>query len=153
MAMDGKGNFHLSGSKAREADRMAEPAKKKPMEGEMGAETGGEGMKLVPHGDGSYHTEGAGGEHEEHEDLGHALTHMAHEQEPDGKHMHIHHDGFESHSHSIDEHGEHDGTHTHDDAEDLKEHVGKFAGEEQGENDEDHEGAEPLESSAEDSIY
>ncbi len=115
------------------------PVEKGEVKGEEGEEGGGDALSLHSNGDGTYHTEGGGGQ-EEHPTLGHALMHMAHHNEPEGKHMHIHHDGLSVKSHGIHESGEHDGPHEHDDLEGAKDHMDQMmgdGGDEDGDEDEE----------------
>jgi hypothetical protein len=102
------------------------PAEKGEVEGEDGEGGGGEST-IRANGDGSFKTSGAGGE-QDHPTLGHALMHVAHEHEPESKHMHISHDGLSMKSHGISESGEHDGPHDHDDVEGVKNHVDSMMG-------------------------
>lgn len=111
--------------------------------GEEGDGGGGGAMELHPHGDGTFHTM-VEGQKEEHPDHLSAIAHLAHHAEPEGKHMHIHHDGFSMKSHGTDESGQHDGTHDHENLDELKGSMDKFLGEEghEGEGGEGHEGGE-----------
>lgn len=123
MAMMG-GKAKFKGEPKEKSEKKPEPKKE---EGEAG---GGDGMSLHSHGDGSYHTEPDG---EQHDHLGKALMHLAHHHEPDGKHMHIHHDGLSVRSHGVHESGEHDGPMEHEDTEGTKAHMDQFFnGTEQG---------------------
>lgn len=129
MPMNSKGEFHMNPQRGRMAEGMERKAAPAAPKAEEPKSEGGDETSMTLHskGDGTYHTE-SGGEQTEHPSLGHALMHMAHHAEPDGKHMHIHHDGFSHTSHGVDENGEHSGPHDHEDTESLKEHVGEFFG-------------------------
>ena len=104
MAKDSKGNFHLSGSKARQADKMSAPKA-------GGVEPQDEHGSQVDDGDSQ------GGSHG-------ALMAM-HKAEPGSKHMVVSHDGYGVKSHSIDEQGQHDGPHEDEAA---HEHMQRFMG-------------------------
>jgi hypothetical protein len=128
------------------ADRMSSMAGKKAPEHQPGhnrqlghgdpsqTESGGKASTtLHDHGDGSYHTEGSDGEKVEHPDIGHALMHMA-GKHSDGEHMHAHkgEDGSLT-SHQVGEDKQVQGPHNHENIEALKDHMGKFLNEEEGE--------------------
>lgn len=121
----------------------AMPEKKgmdKPVEKPEGVTDGGKSTTLHDHGDGTYHTEHSDGTREEHPDLGHALTHMGNVHEPESKHMHVKHDGMSCTSDGCQEDGTHDGPHEHENIEALKDHLGKFFGEEASEGDHEESG-------------
>lgn len=97
-----------------------------------GAGVGGEHTQLHDHGDGTFHSITGDGVRTEHPHIGHALVHIGHHH-AGGMHMHAHHDGGGITSHHAAEDGEVQGPHQHPDVEALKEHLGKFFGEEQQE--------------------
>lgn len=140
--IDGKGKFSLSGLRPGSDGKLPKPGtgKAKPTPkgsvevhgGEPESEDGA--ITLHHNGDGTYKTKHEDGTENDHPHLGHALMHMAHHHEPDGKHVHVHHDGMSMTSHGIHETGEHDGPHDHENIEELKSHLGKFF------NEEEHEG-------------
>ncbi len=109
--------------------KMREPARseEKP-EGE------GSPMEIHDHGDGSYHTV-KDGQEEQHPDLLHMTTHIAHTHEPESKHHHAKHDGFSGHTHGVSEDGTHQETQEHDSPEEMGEGLKAFMGGEQGEED------------------
>ena len=107
--------------------KMREPAEKKP-EGEE-HEEGKSPMEIHDHGDGTFHTI-KDGKQEEHPDLLHMTTHVAHEHEPESDHFHAKHDGFEHESHGVRASGEHEETKQHPDAAELGENLKQFFGEE-----------------------
>jgi hypothetical protein len=119
------------------------PAEKGDVGGEEGDDGGSGETTLKANGDGSYHSSGAGGE-QDHPTLGHALTSIAHEHEPESKHMHISHDGLSLKSHGINEAGEHDGPHEHDDVEGVKDHVDSMMGNSEDGDDTEEQDEMPL---------
>jgi hypothetical protein len=141
MPRDAEGNFHISGlrpgkdgklpmGKSGQSEKFA--GKVKPaLEGE--GEASAKHTTLHDHGDGTFHTEYSDGAEEQHPDIGHAVTHMAHLHAPEGKHHHVHHDGMMMHSHGVDEKGEHDGTHDHANMDELRDSMDKFLNEEAAE--------------------
>lgn len=124
MAKDMKGNFHISGAKARQADRSGiSPEEKVPGDHLDDEDEGEKGdINMTPHGDGTYHTE-ADGERTEHPDLGHALMHIAVKVEPGAKHMHVSDDGYGPKTHGVSEGGEHTPTEEHSDGDEAGEAV------------------------------
>jgi hypothetical protein len=114
--------------------KLREPAEKKP-EGEE-HEEGKSPMEIHDHGDGTFHTI-KDGKQEEHPDLLHMTTHVAHEHEPESKHHHASHDGFSGKTHGIHEDGTHEETKEHDAPEEMGEGLKQFMG---GEG----EGSEPA---------
>jgi hypothetical protein len=70
----------------------------------------------------------------------------AHDAEPTGKHLMVHHDGLAIRSHGIHEDGTHDGPHDHENLEALKDHMGKFFDEEENEDGGEDEPAEKNDS-------
>jgi|SRR6185437_7442591 len=71
-------------------------------------------------------SEGELGSESEH--IGHKLMTMAHEHEPEGTHMHIHHDGFTATTHHVGPDGEVQGPHEHASDEDLHHHISSVIG-------------------------
>lgn len=114
--------------------------------GAANAETGGHGVKLFEHGDGTYHSEHDDGQRVEHPHLGHAILHLAHHHEPGGKHTHIfHHEGGGMHSMShVDEHGTHSGPDDHTDTDSLKAGLDSAIGNDTFGNASDGVGAPPV---------
>jgi hypothetical protein len=111
-----------------------QPGHKAPMASSGGQDAGGgASTTLHDHGDGSYHTEGSDGEKVEHPHIGDALMHMA-GKHSDGEHMHAHkgEDGSLT-SHHVGEDKQVQGPHNHQNIEALKDHMGKFLDEEEGE--------------------
>lgn len=94
---------------------------------------------------------GAGEENEQGEPGAHEALESMHEAEPGSKHAVVSHDGYGMTSHTVDENGEHSGPHDHANIEELKQHLGKFFNEEEGEKDHDGGGEEPIENSG--SLY
>lgn len=126
--MDGLGKMRKGERPAYEPKPMEGKETKKPaMEGEMG----GEKVHTVhEHGDGTFHTEHADGSREEHPDHLHMMAHLGHHVTGGDKHHVVHHDGMVSHSHSIDEQGQHEDHGEHNSAEEAKGALDKFLGEE-----------------------
>jgi len=111
--------------------KMRQPAEAKP-EGEH--EEAGSPMEIHDHGDGTYHTM-KDGQEEQHPDLLHMTTHIAHEHEPESKHHHAKHDGFTGHTHGIHEDGTHEETQEHDSPEEMGDGLKAFMGGEEGSED------------------
>ena len=134
MPRDTSGGFHMGGLRplGKEGKLPMSGPKEKPMgETKPAAEGGGDHSELHANGDGSYKTV-HGGKEEQHPDIGHAITHLAHAHEG-GKHSHAHHDGMMMHSHGIDENGQHRETEMHDTPEETGQAVaGDMGGESQG---------------------
>ena len=103
-------------------------APEKPEEG------GGSPMEVHDHGDGSFHTV-KDGQEEQHPDLLHMTTHIAHMHEPESKHHHSKHDGFSGHTHGMHEDGTHEETQEHDSPESMGEGLKAFMGGEEGAED------------------
>ncbi len=119
MPKDKAGAFHLNTQRAHASDRMKEA---KPMEPPKGPPKAA-GSAMVDH------QNPMGEQH-----IGHHLMATAAEQEPDGKHMHVHQDGMGNiTSHHVGEDGQVQGPHQHQDIEALKDHMHKFFNEEQQE--------------------
>ena len=131
MPIDEKGRFHINSQKMGAARGRDEGEPSLKQEGE----TDGGHSELHAHGDGTYHTV-HNGERAEHPSITHATAHLAGKHEPEGKHLHIHHDGLSASSSQAAEGGEVEGPHDHENMEALKEHMGQFLDEEE------HEGAE-----------
>lgn len=93
MPKDSGGNFHFNKQRADASDRMGpKPAPMAAKSDDMSAKPesdGGNSTTLHDHGDGTFHTEPGG---EQHQHIGHALMHMAGKHST-GKHFHAHHDG------------------------------------------------------------
>src|ERR1035441_4285710 len=98
-------------------------------------ESEGKGHTIHPHGDGSFHSIGADGEKTEHPTAGHAATHFLAKHGEEGQHVHAHSDGMEHTTHHTTGggNGKVEGPHSHENIEALKDHVGKFLGEEEQE--------------------
>jgi len=79
--------------------------------------------------DGSHTVNHADGEVSEHPDHLHLASHLAHKLSGGDKHHIVHHDGMEAHSHSVHEDGQHE-DHEGNSAEDAKNAMDKFLGEE-----------------------
>lgn len=110
-------------------------------EGEHG-DGAGDAMSVEKSGEGYKTSDG-----QEHGHLGAALMHVAHHHEPEGKHMHMHHDGYSIKSHGVHESGEHDGPHEHGSAEEAGAHAASFMGDGMGEDSGNEEvGNEPTHS-------
>ena len=112
----------------------AKPMAKAPAKPEAGmkeapaGEQGGEkAMTVHDHGDGTYHTE-AGGQKEEHPDLLHMTTHIAHHHAPESKHHHSMHDGFAHQTHGVSEDGQHQGTNEHESSDEAANEMKSFMG-------------------------
>jgi hypothetical protein len=94
---------------------------------------GGAHSELHDHGNGSFHTVMADGTKTEHPHLHHALAHMAAHHGPGEKHHLAHHDGMSMTTHHVGEDGQVQGPHDHDNAEAMKDNLGKFFNEEESE--------------------
>ena len=92
------------------------------------------------HGDGTFHTE--------HPDHLHMLAHLGHHVTSGDKHHIVHHDGIAAHSHSIDEQGQHTDHGEHNTANEAREAMDKFLGEESEEPQHQHGEAENEEGPA-----
>jgi hypothetical protein len=90
------------------------------------------------HGDGTFHTEHPDGTREEHPDHLHMLAHLGHKVTDGDKHHIVHHDGIAAHSHSIDEQGQHTDHGEHNTANEAREAMDKFLGEESEEPQHQH---------------
>jgi hypothetical protein len=95
---------------------------------------GGAPMEVHDHGDGTFHTV-KDGQEEQHPDLLHMTTHIAHVHEPESKHHHAKHDGFSGHTHGMHEDGTHEETQEHDSPEEMGEGLKAFMGGEEGAED------------------
>jgi hypothetical protein len=91
-------------------------------------------MEVHDHGDGSFHTV-KDGQEEQHPDLLHMTTHVAHAHEPESKHHHSKHDGFSGHTHGVHEDGTHEETQEHDSGDSMGEGLKAFMGGEEGQED------------------
>ena len=101
MPMDAKGKYHMNPHHAKMADSMPEKKEqgkapvKKPTEAEpeIGDQGEHQSTTLHDHGDGTFHTESADGDMQEHPSIHHALSHMAekHGHEPLAAHIMAHH--------------------------------------------------------------
>ena len=100
------------------------------------------------HGDGTFHTEHPDGTREEHPDHLHMLAHLGHKVTDGDKHHIVHHDGIAAHSHSIDEQGQHTDHGEHNTANEAREAMDKFLGEESEEPQHQHGEAENEEGPA-----
>lgn len=92
MPLDKSGSYHFNKQRADASDRMGPkpaPMSAKPSDSEAKPESGGDSTTLHDHGDGTFHTDPGG---EQHQHIGHALMHMAGKHST-GKHFHAHHDG------------------------------------------------------------
>lgn len=99
MAFDKFGKHHMNPAHARMADAhksMGVVGKEPPEPGDDGEDDGGEGTVVLPK-DGSVHTEGHDGEHNEHESMHHALAHVAekHGHHELAAHIMTHHESTE----------------------------------------------------------
>lgn len=134
MPRDAAGGFHMGGLRPTGKEGKLPMSAPKPQpKGDEGkpTEAAEEHSELHAHGDGTYHTV-HGGKEEQHPDIGHAVTHLAHAHEG-GKHSHAHHDGMMMHSHGIDESGQHRETEMHDSPEEVGSAVARdMGGESQG---------------------
>ena len=140
MPTDNKGKFQMSGLRpgsdgklpVGRANEKTMSALREPKATETAE--GGKSLTVHDHGDGTFHTEHHDGTPEEqHPDHLHMSAHVAHHMEPEKKHFHTAHDGFEHQSHGVHEDGTHEGTDTHEDTDSLKGGMDKFLGAEQGE--------------------
>ena len=100
------------------------------------------------HGDGTFNTEHPDGTREEHPDHLHMLAHLGHKVTDGDKHHIVHHDGIAAHSHSIDEQGQHTDHGEHNTANEAREAMDKFLGEESEEPQHQHGEAENEEGPA-----
>lgn len=139
------------GPKGPEANPMGgmKAAAPKPAAKEAPMPESGDGKQMTvhDHGDGTFHTE-AGGQHEEHPDLLHMTTHIAHHHAPESKHHHSSHDGFSHQTHGVSEDGQHQGTNEHESTDDAANEMKSFMGggeEDQGaEHGAEHEEPVPM---------
>ncbi len=101
MPKDAAGNFRPNHQLARQADRAAEGRKSQPTKQTSkpdaapppdNQDSGGGGSELHDNGDGTYTTT-CDGQTTQHPTLGSALVAMAAHHEPEGTHVHAHHDG------------------------------------------------------------
>jgi hypothetical protein len=106
--------------------------KPKPMDGkESGGESAGEGVHSIhDHGDGTFHTEHPDGSKEEHPHHMAAMAHVGHKITGGDKHHVVHHDGMTAHSHSVMEDGQHEDHGEHNSADEARQALDKFLGEE-----------------------
>lgn len=116
--------------------------KPKPHEAKGGQEQaqgagGGETTTITHHPDGSHTIDG-----EHHPDHLHMLAHLGHKVTGGDKHHIVHHDGMSAHSHSIDEQGQHTDHGEHNSADDAKQALDTFLGEEAQEPMHQHGGEE-----------
>lgn len=151
MPKSSDGRFHMNKQLADRASKISKvPAKSpaikshQPPPGDASGPDNneqGDHSELHPHGDGTYHSV-SGGEQTEHPTLGHALMHMAAKHEPEGDHMHLHHDGMggvkSSHVKAGGEVEEQD----HDGAESAGQHVASAMGGEGGPEPDGDEGSD-----------
>lgn len=112
--------------------------KPKPMEGKKPSHEaladGGEGVHSIhDHGDGTFHTEHPDGTREEHPHHMAAMAHVGHKITGGDKHHVVHHDGMVAHSHSVHEDGQHEDHGEHNSADEARQALDKFLGEEAGE--------------------
>jgi len=120
------------GSKKNPAIKPAESESNMSPKGESDPnKEAGAPMEVHDHGDGSFHTV-KDGQEEQHPDLLHMTTHIAHAHEPGSKHHHAKHDGFSGHTHGMHEDGTHEETQEHDGAESMSEGLKAFMGGEEG---------------------
>lgn len=132
MPKSGSGRFFANPQMAARADRAggaksgAKPdAAEKPASahGASADHETGDSSELKAHGDGRYTTK-TGGSETEHPSLGHALVHLAGHHEPEGDHVHMHHDGLGGvTSHHSKDGGEVQGPHEHESPDDAGEHA------------------------------
>ena len=131
MAMEQFKGLGKLGPKGPEAKGPAKPAAamKAPGKGPMpeSGMDGGKQMTIHDHGDGTFHSE-AGGQHEEHPDLLHMTTHVAHHHAPESKHHHSSHDGFSHQTHGVSEDGMHQGTNEHESGDEAASEMKSFMG-------------------------
>lgn len=126
--------------KAPAAKPTTEPGTKPmPESGEGGVKT----HTIEQHPDGHLVSHMEGGASTEHPDHLHMMAHIGHHITGGDKHHVMHHDGMSAHSHSIDEAGQHDGPNEHNSADEAKQSLDKFFGEEAQEPE--HQGGEEHE--------
>lgn len=142
MPTDKSGKYRPNNQLAAHADKVAEGRNSKPapamgakkfmgdktgdkMSDKPMAPSGGEHSELHAHGDGTYHTMD-GGQKTEHPSLGHALMHMAGKHEPDGTHVHMHHDGMGVKSHMVRDGGQPEGPMDHESGQEAGAHAAQM---------------------------
>jgi hypothetical protein len=100
------------------------------------------------HGDGTHTTRMHDGSEEHHENHLAAMAHMGHHVTGGDRHHVVHHDGMAAHSHSIDEQGQHMDHGEHNSADEAKQALDQFLGEEAQEpahqHEEENEGEGPV---------
>ncbi len=134
--MKGLGGMGRMGA---ETERKPKPmGEKKEMEGEHTDETGTKTHTIEEHPDGHFETHMHDGTHEEHPDHLHMLAHIGHHVTGGDKHHVMHHDGMSATSHMIHENGEHEDHGEHNTAEEAKDSLDKFFGEEAEEPQHEH---------------
>ena len=153
MARDGFDGLGKMRGGERNSSYVPKPhGETKPSEGKKadsmeGGDAGGEKTHTITEkGDGSLHSRMHDGTEEEHPDHLHLLAHLGHQITGGDKHHIVHHDGIAAHSHSIDEQGQHEDHGTHNTANEARQAMDKFLGEEaqepqhQGGGEENEEG-------------
>src|ERR1035437_9509844 len=112
MARDGFDGLGKMRGGERQSSYIPKPHEKdeqgKKADSLEGGDVGGEKVHTITEkGDGSFHSKMHDGSEEEHPDHLHLLAHLGHHITEGDKHLIVHHDGIASHSHSIDEQGQH----------------------------------------------
>jgi hypothetical protein len=85
---------------------------------------------ITEHADGSHTSTMHDGTETHHPDHLHMMAHLGHHITGGDAHHVMHHDGMSAKSHMIHEGGEHDGPHEHNTADEAKQSLDKFFGEE-----------------------
>lgn len=121
---------------------MAKPKMDAEPKKEMGAAPESEGgakiHEIHEHPDGHLETKMHDGTSEQHPDLLHMTTHIAHQMQPEAKHHHSMHDGFSHSTHGVSEDGQHQGTNEHESTDEAANEMKSFMG------GGSEEGAEPA---------
>ena len=135
----GLGGMSRMGSEFPGKSEMKKPAASAVTEPET-EHNGEEGTSTITHhADGTHTSQMHGGETMEHPDHLHLMAHIGHHLTGGEAHHVMHHDGMEAHSHMVHEGGEHEDGGHHNTAEDAKQSLDKFFGEEAKEPAHEHE--------------
>lgn len=133
----GLGGMSKMGSEFPAGDKKAAPMAAKPEEGHDEGEE--HTSTITHHADGTHTSQMHGAEPEEHPDHMHLMAHVGHSLTGGDAHHIMHHDGMEAHSHMVHEGGEHEDGGSHNTADEAKQSMDKFFGEEADEPEHQHE--------------
>jgi hypothetical protein len=138
----GLGGMGRMGNEFPGSDGKKPAAKMATTEGMDGAghDNGEEKISTITHhADGTHTSQMHGAEPEEHPDHLHLMAHIGHSLSGGDAHHVMHHDGMEAHSHMVNEGGEHEDGGSHNTADEAKQSLDKFFGEEAEEPEHEHE--------------